>query len=258
MSFNNLSHRAAAAAVLMIAWTVVLACAPPKYPFPHIFHHDVALPILALEISRDAGDIEAVLHRADPQAKQQAADFERVSNQLDLIFIPLYAFFLWSLARVFTDRTRLLTLLILGTALFDYAEDWQIFRALDGQNPAIFIPSLAKWGTLGVVLLGTGIILLRSRSPVYSPTTKRLLAIAYFISGLLLIVSVAFGTRIGYSLIPLANQLLAFVVVVHVIGFLGHYLAIPGITPKYVENFCEERKKIGKESLIAVEPGPRE
>ncbi|MGD0297227.1 MAG: hypothetical protein ABSE86_08920 [Bryobacteraceae bacterium] len=257
MSFNELSHRAAAAAVLMIAWIVVMGYVPPKYPFPYIFHHDVASPILALEISRDADDIEAVLHRADPLAKQ-AASFERVSNQLDLIFIPLYAFFFWSLARVFAERTRLLTLFILGTALFDYAEDWQIFRALDGENPAIFIPSLVKWGLLGVVLLGTGIILLRSRSPVYSLATKRLLAIAYFISGLLLLIAVAFGTRIGYSLIALAIQLLAFVVVVHVIGFLGHYLAIPGITQKYVENFCEERKKIGKESLIAVEPSPRE
>src|SRR5580704_4781441 len=256
MSFDKLSHRAAAAAVLMIVWIAVMAWVPPKYPFPHIFHHDVASPVLALEISRDADDIEAVLHRADPQAKQ-AAGFERVSNRLDLIFIPLYAFFFWSMARVFTGRTRLLTLFILGTALFDYAEDWLIFRVLDGENPAIFIPSLAKWGLLGVVLLGTAVILLRSRSPVYSLSTKRLLAIAYFISGMLLLISVAFGVRIGYSLIALAIQLLAFVVVVHVIGFLGHYLAIPGITQKYVENFCEERKKIGKESLIAVEPGPR-
>jgi hypothetical protein len=257
MSFCKLRHRAAAAAVLMIAWIIVMVRVPPKYPFPSVFHHDVASPILALEISRNADDIEAVLQRADPQAKQ-AVDFERVSNQLDLIFIPLYAFFFWALARVFTARTRLLTLLILGTALFDYAEDWLIFRALDGENPPIFIPSLAKWGLLGAVLLGTGIILLRSRSPVYSLATKQLLAIAYFILGLLLLISVAFGTRIGYSLIALAIQLLGFVVVVHLIGFLGHYLAIPGITQKYVENFCEERKKTGKESLIAVEPGPRE
>ena len=41
-------------------------------------------------------------------------------------------------------------------------------------------------------------------------------------------------------------------------GLLGHYLVIPGITQKYVENFCEERKKTGKESLIAVEPGPQD
>jgi hypothetical protein len=36
------------------------------------------------------------------QAKQRAAGFERLSNQLDLIFIPLYAFFLWSLANCAT------------------------------------------------------------------------------------------------------------------------------------------------------------
>jgi hypothetical protein len=262
MPFNKLTNRAAVAALLMIAWIVVMAKVPPKYPFPHSFHHDVASPILALEISRNADDIEAVLHRHDSQAKEdakdQAAKCERISNYLDLVFIPLYAFFFWSLARVFTDRTRLLTVLIVGAALFDYAEDWLISLALDGENPAIYIPSLAKWGLLGLVLVGTGIILLRSRSPVYSLPTKRLLAIAYFIAGLLMILSVALGSIIGYSLIGLAIMLVALLVVIHLVGFLGHFLKIPGIMLTYVENFCEERKKAGKESLTAVKPGPAE
>ena len=111
---------------------------------------------------------------------------------------------------------------------------------------------------LGLVFLGTGIILLRSHSAVYSLATKRLLAIAYFISGILLLTSVVFGARIGYSLIELAMDLFAFVVVIHVVGLLGGYLAIPGITQTYVENFCEERKKTGKESLVAVKPAPAE
>src|SRR5882724_7072257 len=188
MPFNTLTHRAAAAAVLMIAWIAVMSKIPPAYPFPHSFHYDVASPILALEISRNAGDIDAVLHRDDPEAtedsKKQAAEFERISNYLDLVFIPLYAFFFWSLARVFTDRTRLLTVLIIGAGLFDYIEDWLIGLALKGENPPIYLPSLAKWGLLGLVLLATGIILLRSRSPVYSLPTKRLLAIAYFVAGI--------------------------------------------------------------------------
>src|SRR5579864_6049903 len=166
MPFNKLTNRAAIAAVLMIAWIVVMAKVPPKYSFHHSFHHDVASPILALEISRDAGDIEAVLHRDElhgtgEQKKnaEKAAEFERISNYLDLVFIPLYAFFFWSLARVFTDRMLLLTVLIVAAALFDYAEDWLISLALGGENPAIYFPSLAKWGLLGLVLVGTGIIL---------------------------------------------------------------------------------------------------
>lgn len=257
MSNSKRTDLAGVAAVLVWAGSLVLLLVPPKYPFPHVFHHDVDSPVLALEISQDAGDLDAILRRSDPHS-MQAIDFQRVTNELDLIFIPLYTFFLWSLARVFTNRAGLLTLLIIGTGLFDYVEDWQIFRALTGETPPIFIPSLIKWAMLGLVFLGTGIILLRSHSAVYSLATKRLLAIAYFISGILLLTSVVFGARIGYSLIELAMDLFAFVVVIHVVGLLGGYLAIPGITQTYVENFCEERKKTGKESLVAVKPAPAE
>ena len=111
--------------------------------------------MLALEISRGANDINRVLRPGprEDEAKEcylgtqdhkptaetceaQAKDFEYKTNELDLVFIPLYAFSLWSLARVFTERMRLLTLLILGAAVFDYLEDWLIFRALQGGSPA--------------------------------------------------------------------------------------------------------------------------
>ena len=276
MSDDKLTFRAGIAALLTIAWAALLIFLPPKYPFPHDFHHDIDSPILALEISRGGGDINQVLRPGPtPQAEAeecdlgtgdhnptaaaceaQAHDYEFKSNELDLIFIPLYAFFLWSSARVFTQRTRLLALLILGAAAFDYLEDWQIFQALNGMSPAIYVPSLIKWALLGLVLFSTGIILLRSKSAIYSLPTKRLLSIAYFLSGVLLLLAVAFGSWIGYSLIELATTLFSVVLVVHVIGFLGHYVAIPGIQQKFVENFCEERKKAGQESLIAVKAEP--
>jgi hypothetical protein len=249
----------------------------PKYPFPHKFHHDVDSPILALEISRGADDIERVLRPGPTEQAEvkdcflgtmddrtrtamlcevQARDYEYKSNQFDLVFIPLYAFSLWSLARVFMPRIRLLTLLIVGTALFDYLEDWQIFRALDGASPAIYIPSLIKWALLGLVFLGTGIVLLGSKSPVYALGTKRLVGLAYFLSSILLLISVVFGTWIAYSLIALALAVFVFLLAVQVIGFLGPYLAIPGITQTFVENFCEERKKTGKEAITAVSAEP--
>jgi hypothetical protein len=261
MSLRNPSDRAGFGAVLVIAWAIVMMLVPPQYPFPHVFHHDVDAPVLALELSRGEGDIELVLHRKeattatnDPTA--QAKDFERKNNDLDLVFIPLYRFFLWALARVFAKSARLLTALIIGVGAFDYIEDWQIYHALDGQNPAIFIFSLVKWGLLGLVLFETGIILVRSTSPVYSLATKRLLAIAYFIAGLLMLIAVAFGDWNGYSLIEVAFLILVLLIVVHAVGLLGHYLAIPGIKPIFVEDFCEERKKAGKESLVAVQPEP--
>jgi hypothetical protein len=272
MPLRNPSDRAGVAGVLVIAWAIVMTRVPPEYPFPHIFNHDVAAPVLALELSHNEGDIQMVLHRKEAKEdkedkngstaqkkdrkRKQAFDYERKNNYLDLVLIPLYTFFLWSLARVFTNRARLLTALIIGAGLFDYVEDWRIDSALNGENPAIFIPSLMKWGLVGLVLFGTGIILVRSKSPVYSLATKRLLAVAYFISGLLMLIAVALGDWIGYSLIELGFRVFGLLIVINVVGLLGHYLAIPGIRPKFVENFCEERKKAGKELLIAVEPEP--
>jgi hypothetical protein len=274
MSPNQLTVRAGIAAFVTVAWAAVLMLLPPEYPFPHKFHHDVDSPVLALEISRGAKDINPVLCPDLPEQAEakgcgfgekdakptpmeaQAKEFEYKSNQLDLVFIPLYAFSLWALARVFTNRTGLLTLLILGTGLFDYWEDWRIFSALDGASPEIYIPSLIKWGLLGLVFLGIGVILLQSKSPVYALATKRLLSLAYFLSGILLLISVALGTWIEYSLIALANGVFGFLLVVHAVAFLGPYLAISGIKQTYVENFCEERKKAGKESITAVSAAP--
>jgi Na+/proline symporter len=135
-------------------------------------------------------------------------------------------------------------------------EDWQIFRTLDGANPVIYLPSLIKWALFGLVFFGAGIVLVRSKSPVYSIATKRLVGLAYFLAGILLLISVAFGTWIGYSLIELGIGVFGFLLVVQVIGFLGPYLAIPGIKQTFVENFCEERLKAGKQSITAVSAEP--
>jgi hypothetical protein len=254
MFLTDPNNRAGVAAAFTIAWALLMGWAENQYPFPHIFPHDIGRPVLALELSSDGPEIDAVLHRSEKDKTARAVETMRVVNVLDLVFIPIYSFFLWSVARVFKPHTRLLNLLIAGVVLFDYAEDWQINEALHGASPAIYLPSLVKWGLLGLALLATAIILLRSVSPFYSDPTKKLLAIAYAASGSLMILSVVLGRVIGYSYITLAMQIFSLLVVVHLIGMLGKYLSVRGITQKYVENFCEERKRAGKESLTAVRP----
>lgn len=259
MSTGSASIRAGLAALATIVWAVLIANAVNKYPYLHVFHHDVDSPVIALEISRGAGDIEAVLHRSDakkggkPAEKAAAAaQSETTANYLDLVFIPLYAFFLWSLARVFTTRTRMLTLAILATAIFDYLEDWQIHQALMGQDPQIYIPSLVKWGLLGLVLIALSAILVRSDSPVYALSTKRLMAIGFFVSGALVLLDVALGEWIGYSHIAVGVAVFGALMLANAVGFLGPHLAIPGVQQTYVEDFCERRKKETDSSLTAV------
>jgi hypothetical protein len=258
MYLRELTTRAGVAAALTIAWAGLLMSALKPYPFPHIFPHDIDSPVLALELSHGEGDIAAVLHRQDKSDKgAKALHIMRLGNVLDLVFIPIYAFFLWALARVFADRVPLLTCLIVGTALFDYIEDWQIFRALNGANPAIYIPSLIKWGLLGLTLLFTAVLLFRSASPVYSLPTKRLLGMGYLLSGGLIVLAVALGPWIGYSYIELGIEVFALLVIVNVVGLLGPHFTIAGVSPKYVENFCQERKTAAKGSLTAMEPERR-
>lgn len=256
---------AGAAALVSLLWALVLGYVIHKYPCDHNFHHDVNSPVLALELSENEGDIDAVLHRntpcegeksedpKKPKAWDESIPNQKLANQLDLVFIPLYAVAIWSFGRLFTEKTRLLAAGVTGAALFDYIEDWKIFDALGGANPPICVPSLIKWGLLGLVFVGVAVILFRSKSELYSLSTKRIISIGYLASGVLLLIDVALGWKIGYSLIALANGLFALLIVSNVIGLLGHYVALSGIRRKYVDNFCEERKKLQAQSVTAVE-----
>jgi hypothetical protein len=252
MSDSSLVNRAGLALLVTVAWAVLMTVAAGHYPYPHVFHHDVDSPVLALELSRSAEDIDAVLHAPDVEKRARAAASMTQVNRLDLIFIPLYGFSIWALARVFASRTGLLTLGIFAAMLFDYLEDWEIYRAIAGENAPVYIPSLVKWGLLGLIFIALSGILLRSDSPVYTLPTKRLMAIAYFVSGALILIDVVMGEWIGYSLIELAMSIFSLLAVVNVVGFLGHYLAIPGIKQIYVDHFCEKRRQAGDDSVKAV------
>ncbi len=257
MPVSFLTNRAGVAALITALWAGLILGVVKQYPYPHIFHHDVDSPVIALEISRTPQDIDAVLHRRDPGKGPVALRNMSIANWLDLVFIPLYAFSVWSLARVFAPRAPVLTLTILGAALFDYIEDWQIGRAIGGADPAIYIPSLVKWALLGLAFILLGGILLKSASLVYTLPTKRLLAMGYVASGALILMDVGLGDRIGYSHIELAMAIFSLLVVANVVGLLGHYLAIPGIKQTFLERFCDDRKRATDGSMTAVK-GERE
>lgn len=266
----RVTDRAGLAALVTIVWGSILSIGISKYPYPHVFNHDVDSPVIALEISRGEKDIDMVLHRKDlaknglakeirEKAKKcmaKAKESMALANDLDLIFIPLYAIAIWSLARVFTCRTRLLTSGLAAAALFDYLEDWQIYRALDGASPPIYIVSLIKWAFLGLLFVALGRILAKSSSPIYTLPTKRLMAVGFVVSGGLIVMDVALGQWIGYSHIALGVEIFSLLLIANVVGFLGPYLKVAGIDQVFVENFCEERKKPGDSSMTAVKGEP--
>lgn len=264
---HNPKNRAGAAALLTILWAAPIAYIQSAYPFQQTFPHDIGSPVLALELSRNRADIESVLHRDDPGAAvtggakvsgrtdvEKARAIQWRANMLDLIFIPIYTFFLWAVVRLFLPRTFLLTLAIVAVGIFDYWEDWRIFEALRGENPTIYVPSLLKWGLMALVLTATGSIVARAGAEIYSLATNRLLALAYWSSGGSMAIAVASGQWFGYSLIQLSVAIFSGIILIHAIGLLGRYLTIRGISPAYTEDFCDKHRRPGGESLAAVTP----
>ncbi len=216
-----LINRAGLSALVTIVWALVMFHYLSLYPDRHVFHVNVDSPVLALELSHDARDIDSVLHRTSPPKYNAQEANMTLLNHLDWVFIPLYAFSLWSFARIFTANTRLLTIAVIATAFFDYVEDFQISRALNGANPAIDIPSLLKWGLLGLVFILMSRILEHSESSTYSLPTRRLLAIGYFVAGVLILTDVLLGHWTGYTHISLGVSLFSALLLMNVIAFIG-------------------------------------
>src|SRR6266478_2641691 len=77
MFLKDPNNRAGVAAALTIAWALLMGWAANQYPFPHIFHHDIGAPVLALELSSDGPEIDTVLHRSEKEKTARAVDTMR-------------------------------------------------------------------------------------------------------------------------------------------------------------------------------------
>jgi hypothetical protein len=192
----------------------------------------------------------------------------RTNTYEDFLFIVLYTLYVWRFAALCAVRAdgspmklaQVVGWVALATGLLDCAENIGILRVLRADSLteelalATWWPSTGKWISFGVTLLVTAYILLRSAGPIYSLATRRLLAIGYAISGVLLLVGPA-----RPPLIELATLLFALLAAVNLIALLGPFIArrLPENDPEYVSDFCE-KKRAGKED-IAVRPhsGPQ-
>jgi hypothetical protein len=241
-----------------------------KYPCEHAFHHGIDSPVLAVELASNGSDLRTAisppcldrpnLPRTDAQA--QARSTLRRDTYADCFFIPLYASFVWILGGLFAVRAdgscmkirHLLAGVVIATSVADYLEDRAIFRALsldssDWVAQQICWPSRFKWAMLGIALLLTTVILLRSGNPIYCLATRRLFAIAYAASGAMILGGLWLPVLIG-----LAMKLFAVIVLLHIFALLGPYVAgwIPTTPPVYEDNFCERKKKAKVD--VAVHP----
>jgi hypothetical protein len=238
------------------------------YPFLHNFHGKIDSPVLAVELSRNAKELEGVLGAASPanaapkSSPAIAVACLRTNTYEDFVFIPLYTLFLWKFAVLFAigaDGSRMVHRKTIGglailIAVFDCAENIGILHALgaypltDSMAHTICWPSRCKWGLFAVALLLTAWILARSESPLYSLPTRRLLALAYGTAGFLMLVGLAMP-----HVIELASAMFALLVAVNIVGLLGPSFEVWFLRPdppQYVEDFCN--RKAQKQVDVAV------
>jgi len=251
------------------------------YPFQHDFHDGIDSPILATELAGSASDLRGILNPQYPRyahpdpaldvdssryfqlARKRASASLRINTYEDFVFILLYSLFLWQFGRLFAagDRRirKLLGITVLLTALFDVMENIGILRVLNTDldqewnrlAPYISIPSRIKWTLFGLALLITSRILVRSANPIYSNAARRLLAIGYVWSAILLWLGIVIHDF--SDLIALAVSTFSLLVLVNLIALFGPYVAkwFPGRIPHYVEDFCH-RKREGKADVAVV------
>src|SRR5580704_15376765 len=200
-------------ALLLICWSILMVILLRPYKFDHDFHDEIDSPVLALELAPHANALRAVLQTSSPADEQCARKVLKTNNSLDLIFIPIYACFLWFFADLISVESnganryiRFACLLcIIGAALFDYLEDWGIAITLDhGQLTdslarATRYPSLVKWGLIGSALLLTSVLLFRAVTVVYSIATTRILAILYGMAGFLVLLGLVRNPLIEFG-----------------------------------------------------------
>lgn len=228
-------------AALAIVWSLVMTLTFNiwvPYRLEHRFHYKIDSPILALELSRNESDIDAVL-----QNSEQAHDALFWNTVLDCVFIPLYSGYILLFGFAYHPRgfdKFALIFLTIATALADYAENTRIFLALAGHAHSVYIPSLIKWSLLGLVLILLATLLLSKNPGPYTLPTRRLLGLAHIAAGALILIGVAFS---HYPWLALGVELFAFTLLINAIGLLGPALALHGTHQEFQTDFCEKRRR---------------
>lgn len=240
---------------LTVALAFVMLLGLRNYTFEHAFHHNIDSPILAAELASNSSELGTVLDPPatdETAAKVKARAVLRTNTYEDCLFILLYASSLWFFGALFVFRgeggtkLRIFALVVVATALSDYAENLGIFRALDAPEVTdslaqhICWPSRCKWLLFGISLLFSAVILLGSRNPIYSLATRRLLGIGYTIAGGLLIAGPWYPVLIEQGL-----SAFGLIVLINIVALLGPYVSdwIPTTMPVYVDDFCDRKKR---------------
>lgn len=205
------------AALVTVCWALLMY-KMLSYPLSNNFHHHIDSPILAIELASKQSEVDCVL-----QDDSAAIATLRLNTKLDLIFIPLYAGYLFLAGRVFGVRLAVILPLAIVAGLADYLEDYFILQSLNlVAPPHQFVPSLMKWIALGIAFAVVGVAMLRNVAPIYPSAILKTLGVAQLAASVLMLIGAGFGQTIGYGYAPIkfSNVIFGLTMVANAIGLL--------------------------------------
>ena len=205
------------AALLTVCWALLMF-KMLAYPLSSNFHHHIDSPILAIELASKQSEVDRVL-----QDNSGAIATLRLNTKLDLVFIPLYAGYLFLAGRLFGVRLAVILTLAIVAGLADCLEDYFIFQSLNlVAPPHQFVPSLIKWIALGIAFAVVGVAMLRNVTPIYSSPILKTLGAAHLAAAVLMLAAAGFGQMIGWGYAPIkyANLIFGLTMIANAIGLL--------------------------------------
>lgn len=246
MNQSNIARRVLLTGLFaLISATISLVMLFGMFAFPFFspFKHQIKSPILAVELATDDSELCAVIGTTQPASAtqescsnpQKQANPHNAAKAIaliiadtweDLLFIPVYALFIYSFAAlevaVSDGKGKLLSQMvgvsILLAAIFDYLEDLGIFTSLKADTLDLSVishtraVSLAKWSLIGVSLMLVGIILLRAGDSLYGSVLRNILSWLAIAAGIMMLVSTLLPGLMLY-----ANSLFALLILLNAV-----------------------------------------
>jgi len=204
------------AALLTFGW-VLLMYKLLSYPPPQHFHHHIETPVLAIELVSNPSEVESVLRN-----NSDIIATLHLNTTLDLVFIPLYAGYVFLAGRLFGARLAVILPLAILAGTADYIEDYFIFQSLHLAPPRQLVPSLIKWTALSVAFATVGVAMLRNVTAIYKAPVRKTLGVAHLIAAALMLAGVCLGQTISYGYFPieLGNGVFGITIIANTIGLL--------------------------------------
>jgi hypothetical protein len=163
---TSIQHWLGLVSILTIAWAVAMAVVAARFEIKARLLSRFESPVAAVELADSPERLRPIFDQGD---REHNVRILRYNTYMDCLFILLYCLVFWLFASAYSTSSRIPALVksaILVAGLFDYAENFQMFREFRDLAQlsrrtvtATRIVSLLKWGFFAAALWFVGVFL---------------------------------------------------------------------------------------------------